>query len=179
MDYLGSHNSIPKSGILLANALSKLNIGETALDIGTGETGFLAYYLLSKGANKIVACDIDQEAINHAQTASLNNSHIIWKVSDVYSNLPNLKFDLIVSNPPQMPMSNPGQPHDYGGIDGRDIILNIIKKSRQYLNLDGKIVFLCFDFLGVTERFNSSPSIAEIANKSGFRCKVIEKHKRI
>lgn len=170
---------IPRSGLLLARALNEINIKRRAvLDIGTGETGFLAYYALAKGANIVVACDIDKRAIAHAKIASENGKNIIWKVSDVFSNIPNIAFDFIVSNPPQMPMPNLGNFHDYGGSNGRDVILRIIKNSHNYLGDNGSIILLCFDFLGVIQRFSSEPSIKEIANNYGLRCAVIAKYKQ-
>lgn len=170
---------IPRSGLLLARVLNKINVkGCAVLDIGTGETGFLAYCALAKGASMVVACDIDKRAITHAKIASENGKNIVWRVSNVFSNIPNIAFDFIVSNPPQMPMPSLGNFHDYGGSNGRNIILRIIKNSRNYLSNNGSIILLCFDFLGVIQRFNSEPSIKEIANNYGLRCAVILKYKQ-
>ncbi len=44
---------VPKSGLLIAEALKDIPIvGKKVLDIGTGEDGFLAYYLKARGASE-------------------------------------------------------------------------------------------------------------------------------
>lgn len=169
---------IPRSGLLLANCLNEFDIAGKGLDIGTGEIGFLAYYMYAKGASKVIACDCDPPTINFAQYASPLAKHIIWLVSDVFSNIEERSFDYIVSNPPQMPMEHKGRLHDYGGYDGRDVILRILKNSPNYLSPNGKLFILCFDFLGVMERFNSEPSISEIALKNGLCCHIVAEYQR-
>ena len=80
---------IPKSGLFLANTLAAFPVaGLAVLDIGTGETGILANYLKSQGADRVVGCDIDRDAIKHAETASSASKDIKWLVSDVYSAIP-------------------------------------------------------------------------------------------
>jgi methylase of polypeptide subunit release factors len=93
----------PRSGLHLLDILDTMSIGQRVLDIGTGETGLIAHYLLSAGAKIVIASDIDTETIKHAKTASDKSSGITWLVSDVYDSIKdNNRFDLIVSNPPQM-----------------------------------------------------------------------------
>ncbi len=171
---------IPKSGLLLANSLSTFSLaGLTALDIGTGETGFLANCLRSEGAVRVVGCDIDKDAIDHAKTASNISKEIEWDVSDVYGGIPDLySFDFIVSNPPQMPMRTDGHHHDYGGSDGRKIVLEILRGSASRLVDHGHIVLLCFDFLGTDRRTNSEPSLSEIGQDLGFHVRILNQEKR-
>jgi len=165
---------IPKSGVFVAKCLNQLNICGDALDIGTGETGFLAYYLKARGANNVIACDIDKKAIDWARQAGHCGTQILWVESDVFSSIGNgQKFDLIVSNPPQMPMPVPGDPHDYGGRNGRDIIVKIVKGCQERLNENGKLVILCFDFLGVLDRLDSLPSLAEVIESECLKYSVI------
>ena len=170
---------IPKSGLFLANTLSGFSFaGLTALDIGTGETGLLANCMRSEGAVRVVGCDIDKDAIEHAKMASNISGEIEWSVSNVYDRVPNYGFDFIVSNPPQMPMKVNGHHHDYGGSDGREIILKILKGSADRLNNHAHIVLLCFDFLGTDRRTNSESSLSEIGQNLGFNVHVINQVKR-
>jgi methylase of polypeptide subunit release factors len=170
---------IPKSGVFLARCLNQYDIRGDALDIGTGETGFLAYYLKARGAERVTACDIDEDALEWAKQAGFRKTEINWILSDVFESVEReKKFDLIVSNPPQMPMLTPGNPHDYGGRSGRDIIVEIINGCKGRLKEDGKLVLLCFDFLGVLERFGTLPSLAELIEKEGLSHSVIDQCER-
>ena len=127
----------------------------------------------------VVACDMDREAIYHAKKASLIANKILWLVGDTFSPITKAcKFDLILSNPPQMPMPQRDSLHDYGGYDGRDVIVQIIEKVSNYLNCNGSFFLLCFDFLGVTERYNTNYSIQEIARRNGLSCKVCAGYQR-
>jgi len=165
---------IPKSGLLLANVLDYCPIQGRVLDIGTGEIGFLAHYLLSAGASVVFASDIDEYTIEHASQSSDNSSNIKWIISDVFSGITELDLDLIISNPPQMPCESGGyNDHDFGGDDGRNIILRIISNSSNYMVFGGHLIILCFDFLGVESRFNSQKSIMEIARDFGFKALVL------
>lgn len=169
----------PKSGVFVAECLNRYDIQGNVLDIGTGETGFLAYYLKARGADRVTACDIDKDALDWAEQAEIHKLLVSWIVSDVFDSIGNgERFDLIVSNPPQMPMPVPGDPHDYGGCNGRDIIVKIIKGCRERLKENGKLILLCFDFLGVLERLDSIPSLAEIIETEGLKYSIIGESER-
>lgn len=122
----------------------------------------------------MTACDIDEDALEWAKQAGLRKTDISWILSDVFKSIErDRKFDLIVSNPPQMPMSMPGDSHDYGGCNGRDIIVEIINGCKGRLKEDGKLILLCFDFLGVLERLGSLPSLTELIEKEGLSHSII------
>jgi len=170
---------MPKSGLLVAEQLVKMKIRGKALDIGTGETGILANCLLALNATDVIASDIDAEAIRWACQASNKSQDISWIHCDLFpENLTKGTLNIIVSNPPQMPMPQQGHSHDYGGIDGRDYITKIIKGGKQLLCHDGKMILLCFDFLGIEKAFGRL-TIIEFAQKHGLETKIIAKHRRI
>ena len=75
--------------------------------------------------------------------AGLNNldNRVKFKLIGVENYKPNFKFDIIVSNPPQMPTRKPKSPHDDGGLDGKKHINYIIDFSSKYLK-NGDLVFL-------------------------------------
>lgn len=160
---------LPKSGLFLVDAMLKLSLtGLRALDLGTGETGIIANCLKAQGAARITACDIDGEVIAHASSASRLSAGIDWVKSDLFSDLPDCCYDFIVSNPPQMPMPQAGRAHDYGGSDGREIILQIMRGSALRLNPGGQLVMLCFDFLGTDRRTNDRHSLIEFGRGLGL-----------
>lgn len=170
---------IPKSGLLLAEYLVRLKIQGKTLDIGTGESGILATCLSALGSPCVIASDIDSQAIQWARQSSNKSSCINWVDCDLFpGELADGTFEIIVSNPPQMPMSNPGHPHDYGGPDGRDYIFRIIKEGRRLLQQNGKLFLLCFDFLGVDCNLNH-PSIISLAQTNSMQAKIVARHQRV
>lgn len=175
---------VPKSGFLIVDELQGLETFGRVLDIGTGETGILAHCLYALGASEVVATDIDQEAIKWAKISSDISPFVRWLNCDLYHNVDHDnvdhddKFDLVVSNPPQMPMLDKGHSHDYGGLDGKDVIIRIIQRSKDILKPQGKLILLCFDFLGV-EGCSERVSVFDIAQINGLKAEVLAKHKRV
>lgn len=165
---------VPKSGILLCLALGNSLNEKRVLDIGTGETGILAIHCAKHGAKEITACDIDPKAIKWAERNGKFNSvkNARWINSNLFEKIQG-KYDLIVSNPPQMPMVN-GNWHDSGGKDGRKITEKIIKLSPKFLEPDGSLVLLLFDFLGVDRTYDSQPSIFQLLKRNGFSPSVVD-----
>lgn len=155
---------IPKTGLSLMDYLFETDFyGINAVDIGTGETGVIAQNLFKQNKfQKIWAVDIDENAIKHACGSSDISKHINWVHNHCFNGLAKLRFDLIVSNPPQMPVFKNFSLHDDGGKDGLDIIKIILSEGVNYLTENGKIVLLCFDFLV------DCGAIDEFANSSGL-----------
>ncbi len=72
------------------------------LDIGTG-SGCIAILLADKFKNsKVIACDINPKAIEIAKSNAkkYNINNIEFVCLDIISQIPNGKYDIIVSNPP-------------------------------------------------------------------------------
>lgn len=172
------HGYIPKSGLFLCTHLSKYIQNKKILEIGTGETGIIAVYTAKNGAAKVLACDIDISTVKWAlmnkDLNKLANLDII--VSDIFENV-HETFDLIISNPPQMPMIA-GTLHDSGGLDGRQTVINIIKDSSKFLNKDGALIIQLFDFLGVEKSFNNHISLFELMKQEGLTPTTIARQKR-
>jgi len=170
---------IPKSGFLLINSMHKFSfLGKVVADVGCGETGIIAHYLYARQADSVWGIDIDFAAIEHAKKCSNVSGCINWLSSD-FCFMKNKKFDVIVSNPPQMPMSNKNRRklsnyHDSPGKTGKELIFKILKESSSCLNKDGAVFMLIFDFLGVTESYNSFPSVKTVSREYGFSCDIID-----
>lgn len=170
---------IPKSGIFLCQSITSLVKGKSVLDIGTGETGIISIYCLKHGSKSATGVDIDRDAVKWAEyNGKLNKTHNAnWLVSDKYEKVKD-KFDVIISNPPQLPMKI-GSLHDSGGYDGRQTVENIIKDSKNHLNSKGILLMLIFDFLSVDHKYGSKPSIFEILEDKGFRPSIIAETRRL
>ena len=115
------------------------------LDLGTG-SGALAV-AASGGAETIVGTDINPKAIKYAQkTAELNNveNKCTFKLGDLYEPVVNRKFDLIVMNPPFVPL--PFGVKMFlsadGGFDGMQVAKWAIKGAPTHLKEDGTFILL-------------------------------------
>ncbi len=120
------------------------------LDIGTG-SGCIAITLDKEIKNaKVMATDISDKAL---MVAKENNEKLSADVrfieSDLYQNIKDKKFDVIVSNPPYIPNEEsigPTVKHEpkislYGGFEGLDFYKQIVKESIKYLKEEGLIAF--------------------------------------
>ena len=125
------------------------------LDLCTGSGAIavsLAKYLPE---TEITAVDISNEALKIAKKNAISNqveNQITFISSDMFTNLNDEKFDIIVSNPPYIKrnvienLDEEVKKEPYialdGGEDGLDFYKKIIKESYQYLKYGG---FLCLE----------------------------------
>lgn len=141
------------------------------LDLCTG-SGCIAISL-KKALNNVDICgvDISEGALNIARkNAEYNKSEVIFIKSDLFSELKNMKFDIIVSNPPYIPSLDIGKlAKDVlnepiialdGGEDGLDFYKKISKNARDFLNDNG---YLVFEF-----GYNQSEQVIKILNENNF-----------
>jgi len=170
---------VPKSGLFLCKSIVSLVKNKSILEIGTGETGIISIFSSKHGAKSVTATDIDKETVKWARrNGRLNKiNNISWLISDKYSKIKG-KFDIIVSNPPQLPMVN-GSLHDSGGRDGRSIIDQIIIDAKNHLNSDGIIIILVFDFLSTNKQLGKRMTIFNILKSNGFNPSIMTEVKRI
>ncbi|MEQ8471539.1 MAG: peptide chain release factor N(5)-glutamine methyltransferase [Marinoscillum sp.] len=112
---VNQHTLVPRPE---TEELVNLIIGEnktgkpTILDIGTG-TGCIAISLeLEIHGSNVTGVDLSEEAL---QTAKMNakalGAHANFIQMDILNNAPQLRFDIIVSNPPYIPMSDKKEMH--------------------------------------------------------------------
>ena len=125
------------------------------LDLCTG-SGAIAVSLAKYIKNvKIYATDISSKAIEIAKkNAEFNGvkNNIDFIESDLFNKIKNLKFDIIVSNPPyietdeivKLPKDVQNEPREAldGGKDGLLFYRKISEQALEYLNTQG---YLCFE----------------------------------
>ena len=136
------------------NIAKRIN-AKNILDLCTGSGAIaisLAKYIPQ---SEITAIDISENALKVAKKNAINNqveNKITFIKSDMFTNVNNKKFDIIVSNPPYIKRSLISEldeevkkePHVAldGGEDGLDFYKIIIKESYQKLKYGG---YLCLE----------------------------------
>ena len=103
----------------------------------------------------VTAVEISQDAIDLAkENAKLNNAQVDFVLSDMFSGVEGLKFDVIISNPPYIKSQDivllqkevkdfePNLALD-GGEDGYDFYKTIAKNAKTYLNDGGVLIMEC------------------------------------
>lgn len=149
------------------------------LDIGTG-SGCIACMIAKLTEAQVIGIDISNEALS---TALDNSSKMgvfnkaIFRKSDIFSNVKE-KFDLIISNPPYIPLKEKKTLQIEVGFEpegalfasddeGIEFYEKIITQSSEFLNECGVLMFE----LGVGQ----AKKVKELMEKSGFKNIGIEK----
>jgi release factor glutamine methyltransferase len=143
----------PKAGSLFFCRHLVARPGERVLEIGSG-LGLAAVCMARAGA-AVVATDIVAEAVDLIRVnAVLNGVTVDARLGDCYAPVGGERFDLICTNPPQMP-TPPGRARtdtaaaaDNGGVDGWEILDRVIRGAPGHLAPGGRLVFTIFAFLG-------------------------------
>ncbi len=122
-------------------------------DVGTG-SGILAVTLaLEYPRSSILALDISPEAlaVAHRNAIALNARNVRFATSDLLAGAENEIFDLIVSNPPYIPLTEAAALHPqvrdhephlalFGGEDGHGIYRALIPQAKAQLASGGWLV---------------------------------------
>lgn len=130
--YLPSDDSI-----FLSNIVNEYH-GQWALEIGTSSG--IIFRELSKNFSIVIGTDIDFNSLKHSLMMSKNHRLLCC---DAATALHNVKFDLIISNPPYLPnaMNDTDKTVD-GGPTGIEISIHFLTSAIDKLNKNGKILIL-------------------------------------
>ena len=164
----------PDTETLVEAALAKIPQDENfnILDLGTG-TGAVALAIASQRPQaNVTGVDASKAALEVAieNTQSLNIKNVRLIQSDWFAELPNEKFDVIVSNPPYIAENNEHLTQGdlrfepitalASGQDGLDDIRKIIQAAPQYLNSKG--------WLMLEHGYDQAEKVAELLKQQGF-----------
>lgn len=144
----------PETELLVENALKAIDGSKTVLDLCTG-SGAIAIAVNKKSGAKVVASDVSAAALQLAKSnAEKTGADIEFVESDMFENLGERKFDVIISNPPYVKCGEidglQREVRDFepalaldGGEDGLDFFRVIAANARKYLNGNGAVFLEC------------------------------------
>jgi release factor glutamine methyltransferase len=143
----------PKAGSLFFCRNLEIRSGERMLEIGAGMG--LAAVLAARAGATVVATDVVPAAVEAIRAnAALNGVTVDARLGDGWGPIGRERFDLICTNPPQMPTppererDDAEAAADNGGLDGWALLDRVIARAREHLLPDGRLVFSIFEFLG-------------------------------
>ena len=143
----------PKAGSLFFCRHLVVRPDERVLELGAGLG--LAAVLLARAGARVVATDVVPAAVAAIRTnALLNGVEVDARVGDCWAPVAGERFDLICTNPPQMPTppdrarADAAAAADNGGPDGWALLDRVIRGARDHLRPGGRLVFTIFAFLG-------------------------------
>lgn len=167
------HVLIPRQDTeVLVQEVMKVSKGKDVLDLCTGSGCIIISLKILGLINKAVASDISKESLKLAkENAAINDANVTFIESDLFANIEG-KYDIIVSNPPYIPVSDiqdlsievrDHEPHLAldGKEDGLYFYRLIAKDVKNYINLDG---YLFFEI-----GYNQAEDLIEILESEGIR----------
>jgi release factor glutamine methyltransferase len=154
LDFIVSRETLvprPETEMLVEAALEKIAGTVSVLDLGTG-TGAVGLSIKHEASAAIVTLsDISGAALNVARENSAKHRLAVTIVqSDLFANIMEETFDIIVSNPPYIPSNEIAtlpkevqkEPHNAldGGEGGLALIRQIIRESHAHLKSGGHLM---------------------------------------
>lgn len=141
----------PDTEILVEKALSLIKIGDHVADLCTGSGCIGISLAIYKPGINLTLMDISSGALDMARkNAKAHSIDARFILGDITKDLPNEKFDLIISNPPYIPTldienlspevkKEPRLALD-GGDDGLDLVRFLVHDGVGYLKDGGKMI---------------------------------------
>lgn len=149
---------------LLSKNLKRYVKNKSVLDMGSG-SGIQAETALKNGASSVLAVDI-----NPASIKLLKQKNIPCVKSNLFSKVKG-KFDIIVFNPPYLPLDSREDPESTlitsGGKAGYELTLKFLKSAKEHLTKKGTILL-------IVSSLTPQDKINALIKKLGLRKKVVE-----
>ena len=151
----------PETELLVEEALAKLGGDERVLDVGTGSGCVAIAIKKKKSSARVIACDLSRPALRvAAQNARRLEADVEFVKADLVYAFAASSFDLLVSNPPYVPLlalgglqqeirSEPAQAL-FAGEDGLEIYGRLTKAAARILRPGGWLLME----LGYTSRLS-------------------------
>lgn len=159
-----------EDSLILAKLLEGMQLaGKSVLEVGGG-CGLLAIIAAKKGAD-VTAVDINPDAVEATKAnAESNAAELTALESDLFSSVEG-EFDLIVFNPPYLPVEEGETDFTYaGGKTGREVIGKFIEQAKSYLKPGGTIMMVISSMTGEKE-------VAELFEKQSMIVSVVAREK--
>jgi precorrin-6B methylase 2 len=171
----------PVGGLALAELVNPKDRSRRIVDLGTGN-GIIAIAMAAKGCTSVFAVDVSDRDCKLALKNVRRNrkEHAIDVLrGDFASPLMSGAFDIMISNPPQLPtkLATPDI-RNFAGPTGYEVIDKIISQSKACLNSEGELWLYVLGFLGVERSTGSLPSLFERLRMFGFHPHVERKLRR-
>lgn len=129
--------------LFIAERLPDLH-GRTCADVGTG-TGILAIVAKFNGASRVIATEINGDALDLARENAIANGveqGMVFVRGEILDPVPGDEaLDVIIGNPAALPMRTPpsGLSAYYAGQDGRSMVERIIDQASARLRPGGEL----------------------------------------
>ena len=147
----------PGTLLLLETVLPEIRPHQTVLDLGCGAgiLGLAVAGRLTRGEVWLVDSDIRavRLAEENRRLNRIENAHV--ELSDITSDLPHIRFDLVISNPPTH--------------SGKEVLSTFVEEAFAVLRPGGKLYLVVNRLLSVRDTLHSVFGNVEQANrKKGF-----------
>ena len=142
--------------------------GDRVAEPGCG-TGVLSIYCAKAGAATVVGTDIDIDALAAARENAIRNgvAGVEFREGSLLEPVPG-PLDLIVALLPHKPAPRAFNPRYFGGRDGTDLILAVIKQSANLLRPAGRLILYLNSIANprrVEAEFSRAHSVRLLAEK--------------
>jgi len=135
------------------------------MEIGTG-SGYICR-LLKTRFERVVATDINMDAIKQAKA---NIEDVTFVCCDSSYAISNMRFDLIVMNPPYLPSDEIKDVTVDGGKDGIEVATQMLRDSIRLLHSSGRILI-------VASSLANYNMLIERLHELGLKTSIISKKK--